>query len=72
MPAFSLKACLGNAKVICICQVAPGFIESDMTAELSDSIIAAAKSSIPAGRFGQPDEVAGLVKYLALDGKFPL
>jgi len=47
--------------------VAPGFIESDMTAELPESIVEGVKKTIPAGRFGKPEEVAGLVKYLALD-----
>jgi len=47
--------------------VAPGFIESDMTAELPEAIIEGVMKSIPAGRFGKPEEVAGLVKYLALD-----
>lgn len=47
--------------------VAPGFIESDMTAELPTEIVENVMKSIPAGRFGKPDEVAGLVKYLALD-----
>lgn len=47
--------------------VAPGFIESDMTAELPENIIEGVKGTIPAGRFGKPEEVAGLVKYLALD-----
>lgn len=47
--------------------VAPGFIESDMTAELPAEIVANVMKSIPAGRFGKPEEVAGLVKYLALD-----
>jgi 3-oxoacyl-[acyl-carrier protein] reductase len=47
--------------------VAPGFIASDMTDELSDEIKDNVKATIPAGRFGQPEDVAGLVKYLALD-----
>jgi len=47
--------------------VAPGFIESDMTDELGEDLIKAVTESIPAKRFGKPDEVAGLVKYLALD-----
>merc|ERR1719327_1412406 len=47
--------------------VAPGFIESDMTAELPEEAVKGALANIPAGRFGKPDEVAGLVKYLALD-----
>merc|ERR1719201_1435520 len=47
--------------------VAPGFIESDMTAELPAEIVDGVMGNIPAGRFGKPEEVAGLVKYLALD-----
>ena len=47
--------------------VAPGFIESDMTAELSDETQAAYKKQIPAGRYGSADEVAGVVAWLASD-----
>jgi 3-oxoacyl-[acyl-carrier protein] reductase len=47
--------------------IAPGFIESDMTAELPEDIIEGVMKNIPAGRFGKPEEIAGLVKYLALD-----
>ncbi|PXF39828.1 3-oxoacyl-[acyl-carrier-protein] reductase [Gracilariopsis chorda] len=44
--------------------VAPGFINSDMTANLPVDDI---KKMIPMNRFGEPEEVAGLVRYLALD-----
>merc|ERR1711924_278928 len=47
--------------------VAPGFIASDMTAELPAEIVEGVMKNIPLGRFGEPEEVAGLVKYLALD-----
>jgi 3-oxoacyl-[acyl-carrier protein] reductase len=47
--------------------VAPGFIESDMTAELSAELQQQYKQSIPAGRFATPDEVAGVVAWLASD-----
>src|SRR5690606_13584090 len=47
--------------------VAPGFIESDMTAELSDETQAAYKKQIPAGRYGSADEVGGVVAWLASD-----
>jgi len=44
--------------------VAPGFIASDMTRELNHEPILAA---IPLGRMGQPEEVAGIVRVLALE-----
>ncbi|GMI23810.1 hypothetical protein TeGR_g13529 [Tetraparma gracilis] len=47
--------------------VCPGFIESDMTAELSDDYLAKMCEVIPAGRLGKPEEVAGMVRFLALD-----
>ncbi len=47
--------------------VAPGFIETDMTAELPAETQAEYKKSIPAGRFASPDEVAGVVTWLAGD-----
>merc|ERR1719487_1362894 len=37
--------------------VAPGFIESDMTAELPEEIVEGVMKNIPAGRFGEPEEV---------------
>ena len=46
---------------------APGFIESDMTAELGPEIEKKILTTIPLNRYGQPEEVAGLVKFLALD-----
>jgi 3-oxoacyl-[acyl-carrier protein] reductase len=47
--------------------VAPGFIETDMTAELSDETQAEYKKNIPAGRFATPGEVAKVVAWLAGD-----
>jgi NAD(P)-dependent dehydrogenase (short-subunit alcohol dehydrogenase family) len=47
--------------------VTPGFIESDMTAELTDARQAEIFGSIPLARFGAPDEVAAAVTWLASD-----
>ncbi|HWS59070.1 MAG TPA: 3-oxoacyl-ACP reductase FabG [Actinotalea sp.] len=45
--------------------VAPGFIDTAMTAALPPDRQAAYRAAIPAGRFAQPDEVAGVVQFLA-------
>lgn len=45
--------------------VAPGFIETDMTAELSDELVAQYNSQIPLGRLGSVDDVTGTVEFLA-------
>lgn len=47
--------------------VAPGFIETDMTAELPEETQKQYKANIPAARFATPDEVAGVVTWLAGD-----
>jgi 3-oxoacyl-[acyl-carrier protein] reductase len=47
--------------------VAPGFIDTDMTAELPDERRAAYLAAIPAGRFAAPEEVAAAVRFLASD-----
>lgn len=47
--------------------VAPGFIDTDMTAELSDEQQAEYRARIPAGRFASPAEVAAVVRWLAGD-----
>ncbi|MET7808734.1 beta-ketoacyl-ACP reductase [Micromonospora chersina] len=48
--------------------VAPGFIDTDMTAVLSEERRAEIRKSIPAGRMASPDEVAAAVTWLASDG----
>lgn len=47
--------------------IAPGFIASDMTAKLGEDIEKKILETIPLGRYGQPEEVAGLVEFLALN-----
>jgi 3-oxoacyl-[acyl-carrier protein] reductase len=45
--------------------VAPGFIETPMTAQLSQEAREANLAAIPSGRFGQPEDVAAVVAFLA-------
>jgi 3-oxoacyl-[acyl-carrier protein] reductase len=48
--------------------VAPGFIDTDMTADLPEERKAEYRKAVPAGRFAAPEEVAGVVTWLAGDG----
>lgn len=56
------------AKGVTVNAVAPGFIESDMTEGLSEEVKKAYLATIPAGRFGRPEEVAKAVAFLAGEG----
>jgi 3-oxoacyl-[acyl-carrier protein] reductase len=48
--------------------VAPGFIETDMTAVLTDEQKSAIKTQVPLGRYGSTDEIAQTVLWLTGDG----
>ena len=48
--------------------VAPGFVATDMTADLDEAVQEAATERISLGRLGRPEEVASAVGYLASDG----
>ncbi|MFV0337409.1 MAG: 3-oxoacyl-[acyl-carrier-protein] reductase [Chthoniobacterales bacterium] len=45
--------------------VAPGFIETDMTADLSEDVRKGAMSQIPTGRFGEVADIAETINFLA-------
>jgi 3-oxoacyl-[acyl-carrier protein] reductase len=45
--------------------VAPGFITTDMTGALPDNVRSAVIQQIPLGRFGEPDDIAAAVAFLA-------
>ena len=48
--------------------VAPGFVDTDMTAVLTDDQKNAIKGQVPLGRYADPDEIAVAVTWLASDG----
>jgi len=56
------------SRSITVNAVAPGFIATDMTEALTDDQKNAINQSIPAGRMGQPDEIAAAVAFLASKG----
>ncbi len=45
--------------------LAPGFIETDMTAAIKEDLRATVLKQIPLGNFGQPDDIAGAAVFLA-------
>jgi 3-oxoacyl-[acyl-carrier protein] reductase len=47
--------------------VAPGFIETDMTAALGEDLVKKYSEQIPLGRFGSVADIAGTVEFLASD-----
>ncbi len=56
-----------GSRNITVNTVSPGFIETDMTDELSDEQKTLMLSTVPLGRLGQPKEIAAVVKFLADD-----
>lgn len=48
--------------------VAPGFIETDMTASLSAEVVESYAKAIPLGKMGQTEDIANLCLFLASDG----
>ena len=58
---FGSKGITANA-------IAPGFIETDMTAKLGEEIRKGVEKNVPLRRYGQPEEIAATVSFLASDG----
>ena len=56
-----------GSRSVTVTSIAPGFIETNMTAELSDDRKQEILNSISIGRLGKPDDIAGAVCFLASD-----
>jgi acetoacetyl-CoA reductase len=56
-----------NISVNALC---PGFIETDMVTNLTDDVKAALLAKIPLGRFGKPEEVAAITRFLCTEGGY--
>ena len=56
-----------NISVNALC---PGFIETDMVTNLTDEVKAALLAKIPLGRFGKPEEVAAITRFLCTEGGY--
>ncbi|MDA7922502.1 3-oxoacyl-[acyl-carrier-protein] reductase [Verrucomicrobiales bacterium] len=53
------------SRKVCVNAIAPGFIVTDMTDELSEEIQETIKKDIPLGSFGETDDIANAVMFLA-------
>jgi len=71
LDAFTKSLALELAgREILVNSVAPGFIATDMTAELPEDVQAGILARVPQGRMGTPDEVAEVVAFLATRGSY--
>jgi 3-oxoacyl-[acyl-carrier protein] reductase len=48
--------------------VAPGYVETELTGGLSENIKGQILGQVPMGRFGEPEEIAEVVAFLAGNG----
>ncbi len=60
--ALALESAIKNVTVNTVC---PGYIETDMTANISKEILDTIIKQIPEMRMGQPEEIAAIVSFLA-------
>jgi acetoacetyl-CoA reductase len=69
--AFTKTAALELARFnITVNALAPGFTLTDMLAKVPENVQDQIKAKIPLGRFGQPEEIAKAVLFLAADGDY--
>jgi 3-oxoacyl-(acyl-carrier-protein) reductase len=57
-------------KGITVNAIAPGFVETDMLSAIPAEVREKILAQIPMGRFGQPEEVARLVRFLVTEGNY--
>ena len=69
--AFTKTAALELAKFnVTVNAIAPGFTLTEMLAKVPDNVQEQLKAKIPLGRFGQPEEVAKAVAFIAAEGDY--
>ncbi len=56
-----------SGRGICVNAVAPGFVETEMTKAMPESVLEKAKEAIPLGRLGTVEDIAQMVTFLASD-----
>jgi 3-oxoacyl-[acyl-carrier protein] reductase len=56
-----------SGRGITVNTVCPGFIATDMVGKLDEAYLEKVSEGIPLKRLGKPEEVAGMVRFLALD-----
>lgn len=65
--AAAMELARYNVTVNAVC---PGFVETELVAGVSDEIKEQLRARVPLGRFGQPEEVASIVRYLVMEGDY--
>ena len=63
--AVAKELARNNITVNAVC---PGFIATDMVTSLTEDIQDSIKAQIPLGRFGEPEEIAAVVRFLCTEG----
>jgi 3-oxoacyl-[acyl-carrier protein] reductase len=56
-----------GSRSITVNAIAPGFITTEMTAQLPDEVSERIKANIPLGHYGEPSDIGAAVVYLASD-----
>ena len=54
-------------KGVTVNTVSPGYVDTEMLRAIKPEVLAQIRDSIPMGRLAKPEEIAGLVSYLASD-----